>query len=57
MSCLNTLENFREKADENNISYLKSKNVLPFYYNFLLDKSLEIRNVIILILDGFKIYM
>ena len=27
MSCLNTLENFREKADENNISYLKSKNV------------------------------
>jgi len=43
--CLITLEKLRTKAQVNNITYLKSKNILPLFYYFLQDPSQEMRTV------------
>lgn len=44
-SCLITLEKLRSKSQGNNITYLKSRNILPLFYFFLQDPSSEIRDV------------
>ena len=44
-ACLITLERLRSKAQDNNITYLKSKNILPLFYYFLQDSSQELRTV------------
>lgn len=44
-ACLITLEKLRMKAHSNNITYLKSKNILPLFYYFLQDPSQEIKSV------------
>jgi len=46
-ACLATLEKLRIKAQNNNITYLKSKNILPLFYYFLQDVDHEIRTVFI----------
>ena len=43
--CLITLEKLRMRAQANNITYLKSKNILPLFYYFLQDPSQEMRTV------------
>ena len=45
-ACLATLEKLRVKAQNNNITYLKPKNILPLFYYFLQDGSNQIREVI-----------
>lgn len=45
-ACLVTLEKLRLKAQSNNITYLKSRNVLPLFYYFLQDVESEIRTVL-----------
>jgi len=44
-ACLQTLEILRNRALDSNITYLKSRNVLPLFYFFLQDTSNEIRAV------------
>lgn len=44
-ACLLTLEKLRLKAHNNNITYLKSRNILPLFYYFLRDSDDEIRAV------------
>lgn len=43
-ACLTTLDALRRRSN-NNITYLKPKNILPLFYFFLQDSSQEIRNV------------
>ena len=47
-ACLITLERLRMKSQANNITYLKSKNILPLFYYFLQDPAQEMRTVIYL---------
>ena len=57
-ACLITLEKLRLKALSNNITYLKSRNILPLFYFFLQDVDAEIKSVnrlissLLTILDG-----
>ena len=44
-ACLMTLEKLRAKAYNTNITYLKSRNILPLFYYFLQDTSNEIKTV------------
>jgi len=44
-ACLLTLEKLRLKAHNNNITYLKSRNILPLFYYFLRDSDDELRAV------------
>ena len=44
-ACLATLERLRVKAQSNNITYLKPKNILPLFYYFLQDHAYQIREV------------
>ncbi|EGR34180.1 HEAT repeat protein [Ichthyophthirius multifiliis] len=46
-ACLQTLEVLRNRAQDSNITYLKSRNVLPLFYFFLQDSSSEIRKIAI----------
>lgn len=46
-ACLISLDHLRMKAQNSQITYLKSKNILPLFYHFLQDPSGEIREVII----------
>jgi len=62
-ACLATLERLRVKAQSNNITYLKSRNILPLFYYFLQDIDQDIRvvrffplfNISNQCLDGFTI--
>ena len=44
LNSLVAIKNLADKSDEN-ITYLKKKNVIPFYYNKLTDKDLAIQSV------------
>jgi len=44
-ACLITLERLRMKSQANNITYLKSKNILPLFYYFLQDPAQEMRTM------------
>ena len=44
-ACLMTLEKLRAKAHNTNITYLKSRNILPLFYYFLQDVSNEMKAV------------
>lgn len=46
-TCLITLEKLRARANANNITYMKSRNILPLFYYFMQDASNEIRDVIV----------
>ena len=43
-NCLCAIKNLEDKSDDH-ITYLKKKNVIPFYYNKLTDKDLTIQTV------------
>jgi len=43
-SSLLAMKELHDKSDEN-LTFLKTKNIIPFYYNFLKDKDNEIQKV------------
>ena len=65
-ACLGTLSKLRVRSQKTEITYLKSKSILPLFYYFLQDSNPEIREVkcfnigeyflIISLLDGFRGY-
>lgn len=44
-ACLETLDVLRERSIHNNITYLKPRHILPFFYYFLQDQSGKIRRM------------
>ncbi|KAL4445474.1 hypothetical protein ABPG74_004548 [Tetrahymena malaccensis] len=52
-ACLQTLEILRNRAQDSNITYLKSRNILPLFYFFLQDSSPEIRQLALQSISSF----
>eukprot|EP01017_Pseudomicrothorax_dubius_P042162 TRINITY_DN6841_c0_g1_i5.p1 TRINITY_DN6841_c0_g1~~TRINITY_DN6841_c0_g1_i5.p1 ORF type:complete len:898 (-),score=219.15 TRINITY_DN6841_c0_g1_i5:408-3101(-) len=51
-ACLSTLEVLRRRS-RNNVTYLKPKNILPLFYNFLQDSAQEIRELAVASIAAF----